>query len=202
MSEHVIAVAVWTAWKLSTTIEIVLSSLNCLGFNRKQNCTTPSPEYGDKETNGIFIQKASKKEKHKRFIGVIVWLVGTMDMQNKNIFLISYNYLFFFSIRIQTWVFPSSYTLVVVYFESVRNLELQPTRRNGRAHVGPRQWSSLQIAIGEWNTVVPSHDSPCWILVFLVIIVRRITRSIKSVTFLNNCYMITQLRVWKSEIMT
>lgn len=96
MSEHVIAVAVWTAWKLSTTVEIVLSSLNCLGFNRKQNCTTPSPEYGNKETNGIFIQKASKKEKHKRFIGVIVWLVGTMDMQNKNIFLISYNYLFFF----------------------------------------------------------------------------------------------------------
>lgn len=123
-----------------------------------------------------------------------------MDMQNKNIFLISYNYLVFFSIRIQTWVFPSSYTLVVVYFESVRNLELQPTRRNGRAHVGPRQWSSLQIAIGEWNTVVPSHDSPFWILVFLVTIVRRITRSIKSVTFLNNCYMITQLRVWKSEI--
>ena len=66
--------------------------------------------------------------------------------------------------------------------------------------MGPRQWSSLQIAIGEWNTVVPSHDSPCRILVFLVIIVRRITRSIKSVTFLNNCYMITQLRVWKSEI--
>jgi len=50
----------------------------------------------------------------------------------------------------------------------------------------------------KWNALIPSHDSLCCFLVFLVIIVRRITQYIEPVSFPNNCCIATPLHLRQS----